>query len=82
MTCHVMYMRIVERLVWEDDGQDVVEYALLAAFLGIVGYVALTGRCHRGVQRPYCGLARSVSAWKQGLGIHPRLPGTSHRHMR
>lgn len=43
MTRQVTYMRIVERLVREDDGQDVVEYALLAAFLGIVGYLALTG---------------------------------------
>ena len=35
--------RIVDRLVREDDGQDVVEYALLAAFVGIVGYLALAG---------------------------------------
>jgi Flp pilus assembly pilin Flp len=34
---------MVDRFVREDDGQDVVEYALLAAFIGIVGYVALTG---------------------------------------
>jgi Flp pilus assembly pilin Flp len=29
------------RLVSEDDGQDIVEYALLAAFFGIVSYVVL-----------------------------------------
>jgi Flp pilus assembly pilin Flp len=40
MTCA---RRIVDRLLREDDGQDVVEYALLAVFVGIVGYLALTG---------------------------------------
>ena len=40
MTCT---RHILARLVREDDGQDVVEYALLAAFLGIVGYLTLTG---------------------------------------
>ena len=34
---------IVERLVREDDGQDVIEYALLAAFFGVVGYLAMNG---------------------------------------
>jgi len=34
---------IVDRLLREEDGQDVVEYALLAVFVGIVGYLALTG---------------------------------------
>ena len=33
---------IAERFVREDDGQDVVEYALLSAFLGVVGYLALS----------------------------------------
>jgi Flp pilus assembly pilin Flp len=33
---------ITERFVREDDGQDVVEYALLAAFFGVVGYLALS----------------------------------------
>jgi Flp pilus assembly pilin Flp len=32
----------VERFVREDDGQDVVEYAMLAAFFGVVGYLALS----------------------------------------
>jgi Flp pilus assembly pilin Flp len=34
---------IVERFVREDGGQDIVEYALLAAFFGVVGYLALSG---------------------------------------
>jgi Flp pilus assembly pilin Flp len=40
MTCT---WHIVDRLLREDDAQDVVEYALLAAFVGIVGYLALAG---------------------------------------
>jgi Flp pilus assembly pilin Flp len=39
MTC---IRRIVDRLVREDDGQDVIEYALMALFLGVVGYLALS----------------------------------------
>ena len=27
----------------EDDGQDLIEYAFLAAFVGVAGYVALNG---------------------------------------
>ena len=31
----------VRRLVTEDDGQDLVEYALIACFIGIAGYLTL-----------------------------------------
>jgi Flp pilus assembly pilin Flp len=34
---------LVRRFVFEENGQDVVEYAFGAAFIGIVGYVALNG---------------------------------------
>jgi Flp pilus assembly pilin Flp len=33
--------RAVGRFVADDRGQDVVEYALLAAFIGVAGYLAL-----------------------------------------
>jgi Flp pilus assembly pilin Flp len=55
-------LHFVERLVREDDGQDVVEYALLAAFLGIVGYLSLTGirtevfNTYKGWQDPNSGV--------------------------
>ena len=29
---------LVQRLIREDDGQDIIEYALLAAFVSIVAY--------------------------------------------
>jgi hypothetical protein len=36
-------VRLLRRLIGQDAGQDIVEYAFLAAFIGIVGYLALTG---------------------------------------
>jgi Flp pilus assembly pilin Flp len=33
--------RLLVRLVTEDGGQDLVEYALLAAFIGIAGWAVL-----------------------------------------
>jgi len=33
-------MRMLARFVREEDGQDIIEYALLAAFIGVVGIVA------------------------------------------
>jgi Flp pilus assembly pilin Flp len=32
---------LLHALVREDDGQDMIEYAFLAAFIGVAGYVAL-----------------------------------------
>jgi Flp pilus assembly pilin Flp len=40
MTCT---RHLVDRLVRDDDGQDVIEYALLAAVVAIVGYLTLSG---------------------------------------
>jgi Flp pilus assembly pilin Flp len=34
---------LVRRFIREDGGQDLVEYAFLAAFVGITGYLALNG---------------------------------------
>jgi Flp pilus assembly pilin Flp len=33
----------LRRFLRDDDGQDLIEYAYLAAFFGVVGYVALNG---------------------------------------
>jgi Flp pilus assembly pilin Flp len=33
--------RVVSRLIRDEGGQDIVEYAFLAAFFGIVGYLVL-----------------------------------------
>lgn len=32
---------LVRRLICEDGGQDIIEYALLAAFIGIAGMLTL-----------------------------------------
>jgi Flp pilus assembly pilin Flp len=34
---------LVRRFIRDTAGQDIVEYAFLAAFIGITGYVALKG---------------------------------------
>ena len=34
---------LVRRFIRETAGQDIVEYAFLAAFIGITGYLALNG---------------------------------------
>ena len=34
---------LVRAFVDEEDGQDLIEYAFLAAFIGIAGYVVLSG---------------------------------------
>ena len=33
-------MTTMFRLLWEDDGQDLIEYALLTAAIGVAGMVA------------------------------------------
>ena len=34
---------LVRAFVVEEDGQDLIEYAFVAAFIGIAGYVVLNG---------------------------------------
>jgi Flp pilus assembly pilin Flp len=34
---------VLRRLVWDESGQDVVEYALLTAFFGLCALAAWTG---------------------------------------
>ncbi len=36
-------IRLIDRFLAEDGAQDLVEYALLAAFIGIAGWAILTG---------------------------------------
>ncbi|PYQ92979.1 MAG: Flp family type IVb pilin [Acidobacteria bacterium] len=33
---------LLRRLIWEEQGQDLIEYALLAAFIAIVAVLAIT----------------------------------------
>jgi Flp pilus assembly pilin Flp len=40
--CFLVIMKsILSRLAHDDSGQDIVEYALLAAFFGVVGYLVM-----------------------------------------
>ena len=33
---------LLRRLIWEEQGQDLIEYALLAAFIALASIVAMT----------------------------------------
>ena len=33
---------LLRRLIWEEQGQDLIEYALLAAFIALAAIVAMT----------------------------------------
>ena len=33
--------KLMRRLVWEDEGQDLIEYALLAAFIALAATAAM-----------------------------------------
>jgi pilus assembly protein Flp/PilA len=46
--------RLVLRGVREEDGQDLVEYAMLAAFISLVAIVSITG------------IGSQVNSWYQG----------------
>ena len=36
-------IQLIDRLIRTDDGQDLIEYALLAGFISLVATVAITG---------------------------------------
>jgi Flp pilus assembly pilin Flp len=52
-------MQILARLVREEEGQDIIEYALLAAFIGTVGIVAW--------QNIAVGIKNAYLGWDSGL---------------
>jgi Flp pilus assembly pilin Flp len=33
---------MLKRFIWDDNGQDLIEYALLAAFIGVCAVIAWT----------------------------------------
>ncbi len=36
-------IQLIDRLIRKDDGQDLIEYALLAGFISLVAITAITG---------------------------------------
>jgi Flp pilus assembly pilin Flp len=56
--------RTLERILREDDGQDLIEYALLCALIGIVGILAWTnvGTAINGTYGGWDGAVQSLSA--------------------
>ena len=51
--------RLIRQLQREDRGQDIIEYALLAAFIGVVGIVAW--------QNIGVGVSNAYSGWDAGV---------------
>jgi len=52
-------MKLVVRLLREESGQDIIEYALLAAFIGTVGTLAW--------QNIGAGIFRAYTGWDTGV---------------
>jgi Flp pilus assembly pilin Flp len=54
-------MNLFNRFVREDDGQDLIEYALLAGFISLVAVVAITA-VGEGVNEVYGNIQAQVEA--------------------
>ena len=52
-----MMRRLVIRLVHEDAGQDLIEYALLAGFISLVAITAITS------------IGTQINAWYEGYDV-------------
>jgi Flp pilus assembly pilin Flp len=50
---------LVSRFVREDDGQDIIEYGLLAAFIGVVGILTW--------QNIGVGIKNAYTGWDTGI---------------
>jgi Flp pilus assembly pilin Flp len=53
--------RLVARFIHEDEGQDLIEYALLAGFISLVAVVAITN-VGKGVNGVYNNINSQVAA--------------------
>ncbi len=53
---------LMTRFVREEEGQDIIEYALLAAFISISGYLILSVHRHAGEQRSTRRSRRATAA--------------------
>ena len=65
-----MMRLLITRLLREEDGQDMIEYALLAAFIGTVGILAWQS-IGSGIENAYVGWDTGV----QGLSTCTPDPG-------
>ena len=51
--------RLLARIVWQDEAQDLIEYGLLAAFISLVAIVAITN-VGTSLQTAYNGIASRI----------------------
>jgi Flp pilus assembly pilin Flp len=52
--------RLIARFVWQEEGQDLIEYALLAAFISLIATAAITSIGGR-VNSWYEGYAATIA---------------------
>jgi Flp pilus assembly pilin Flp len=56
--------RLIARMLCEERGQDLIEYALLAAFISIIAVSAITG------------IGQQVNSWYEGYNVTvSKIPG-------
>ena len=58
---------LLKRFVREDEGQDLIEYALLAGFISLVAIAAITG-VGTGLNSVYGNINTTVSKIPPGMG--------------
>ena len=63
---------LITRLVREDDGQDVVEYALLAAFISIIA--ATSHQYHRHGYKRHLRQSEATDGQRQPVGVTLSVP--------
>jgi pilus assembly protein Flp/PilA len=58
---------VIDRFIRDDQGQDLIEYALLAGFISLVAVVAITN-VGTGVNAVYTNMDSQVKAIPAGTG--------------
>jgi pilus assembly protein Flp/PilA len=58
---------LFKRFVREEEGQDLIEYALLAGFISLVAIIAITG-VGTGLNNVYGNINTTVSTIPPGVG--------------
>jgi pilus assembly protein Flp/PilA len=58
---------LFKRFVREDEGQDLIEYALLAGFISLVAVAAITG-VGSGLNQVYTNINTTVGTIPPGVG--------------
>ena len=66
MAKFMFFLNTLRRLATEDGGQDLVEYALLSAFIGLAGAAVFSGMS--------AGMGTSYDSWVDGADAVVEMP--------